>query len=125
ADQLKQLFLNLFLNALDAMAAGGTLSITVRADRPRRGRGGKPSNGFVTVRVPDTGPGIPRDDLPRIFEPFFTTRGQRTWLGLGVCRGSADGHRARLWAEPGPAGVGTAFVIQFPALVSAPVGALR
>ena len=122
ADQLKQLFLNLFLNAFDAMATGGTLSVTVRADRPRRGaRAGKPAGGFVTVRVTDTGPGIPREDLPRIFEPFFTTKTQGTGLGLAICRGIADAHRARLWAEAGPAGVGTAFVVQFPAHVGAPV----
>jgi PAS domain S-box-containing protein len=123
-DQLKQLFLNLLLNALDAMEGlpeGGTLSVTVRADRLRRGRSSKASGGFVTVRVTDTGPGIPRDDLPRIFEPFFTTKAQGTGLGLAISRGIADAHRARLWAEPGPAGVGTAFVIQFPALVGAPV----
>jgi PAS domain S-box-containing protein len=123
-DQLKQLFLNLLLNALDAMDGlpeGGTLSVTGRADRLRRSRGSKMSGGFVTVRVTDTGPGIPRDDLPRIFEPFFTTKAQGTGLGLAICRGIADAHRARLWAEPGPAGVGTAFVIQFPALVGAPV----
>jgi len=123
-DQLKQLFLNLLLNALDAMDAlpeGGTLSVTARVDRLRRGRGAKSSGGFVTVRVTDTGPGIPRDDLSRIFEPFFTTKAQGTGLGLAICRGIADAHRARLWAEPGPAGVGTAFVIQFPALVGAPI----
>jgi len=122
ADQLKQLFLNLFLNAFEAMATGGTLSVTVRADRPRRGsRAGKPAGGFVTVRVTDTGAGIPRDDLPRIFEPFFTTKTRGTGLGLAICRGIADAHRARLWAEVGPAGVGTAFVVQLPALVGAPV----
>ncbi len=112
-DQLKQLFLNLFLNALEAMAGDGTLSVTVRADRER------PDKGFVTVRVTDTGPGIPREDLVRVFEPFFTTKTQGTGLGLAICRSIADAHRAALWAEPGPAGVGTAFVAQFPALVGA------
>jgi len=124
ADQLKQLFLNLFLNAVEAMATGGTLSVTVRADRGRRGsgRGKTPgdAHGFVTVRVMDTGQGIPREDLHRVFEPFFTTKSQGTGLGLAICRGIADAHRARLWAESGPAGVGTAFVIQFPALAGVP-----
>jgi signal transduction histidine kinase len=114
-DQLKQLFLNLFLNGLEAMAAGGTLSISVRADRERSDRG------ILTVRVTDTGPGIPREDIGRVFEPFFTTKAKGTGLGLAICRSIADAHRAALWAEPGPAGVGTAFVIQFPALVGANV----
>ena len=114
-DQLKQLFLNLFLNALEVMTGGGSLSVSVRADRERGDRG------LVTVRVADTGPGIPREDLGRIFEPFFTTKTQGTGLGLAICRSIADAHRASLWAEPGPAGVGTAFVAQFPALVGSAV----
>jgi PAS domain S-box-containing protein len=120
-DQLKQLFLNLFLNALEVMPDGGTLSVSVRADRGPKGRA------LVTVRVTDTGPGIPREDLPRVFEPFFTTKAHGTGLGLAICRGIADAHRAALWAEAGPAGAGTAFVIQLPALVDAPVahGVLR
>jgi signal transduction histidine kinase len=112
-DQLKQLFLNLFLNGLEAMTAGGTLTVTVRADRER------PDRGLVTVRVTDTGPGIPREDLARVFEPFFTTKSSGTGLGLAICRSIADAHRAALWAEPGPAGIGTTFVVQFPALVGA------
>ena len=110
-DQLKQLFLNLFLNGLEAMTAGGTLTITVRADRERADRG------LVTVRVTDTGPGIPREDLARVFEPFFTTKSSGTGLGLAICRSIADAHRAALWADPGPAGLGTTFVVQFPTLV--------
>jgi PAS domain S-box-containing protein len=126
ADQLKQLFLNLFLNALEAMEGGGTLSVTVRADGPGRAgrrplRGAGPAGGLVTVRVTDTGPGIPLEDATRIFEPFFTTKPSGTGLGLAICRGIADAHRARLWAEPGPAGAGTAFVFQVPVLVGARV----
>jgi PAS domain S-box-containing protein len=110
-DQLKQLFLNLFLNGLEAMTAGGTLTVTVRADRERADRG------VITVRVTDTGPGIPREDLGRVFEPFFTTKSTGTGLGLAICRSIADAHRAALWADPGPAGLGTTFVVQFPTLV--------
>jgi PAS domain S-box-containing protein len=110
-DQLKQLFLNLFLNGLEAMTAGGTLTVTVRADRERADRG------LVTVRATDTGSGIPREDLARVFEPFFTTKSSGTGLGLAICRSIADAHRAALWADPGPAGLGTTFVVQFPALV--------
>jgi PAS domain S-box-containing protein len=118
-DQLKQLFLNLFLNGLEAMTAGGTLTVTVRADRERADRG------FVTVRVTDTGPGIPREDLARVFEPFFTTKSSGTGLGLAICRSIADAHRAALWADPGPAGLGTTFVVQFPALVGSVAETVR
>ena len=118
-DQLKQLFLNLFLNGLEAMTAGGTLTVTVRADRER------PDRGLVTVRVTDTGLGIPREDLGRVFEPFFTTKSSGTGLGLAICRSIADAHRAALWAEPGQAGIGTTFVLQFPALVGAMAETVR
>jgi PAS domain S-box-containing protein len=114
-DQLKQLFLNLLMNGLEAMAAGGTLTVTVRTDRERADRG------LLTVRVTDSGPGIPREDLARVFEPFFTTKASGTGLGLAISRSIADAHRAALWAEPGPAGLGTTFVLQFPALVGAPL----
>ena len=118
-DQLKQLFLNLFLNGLEAMTAGGTLTITVRADRERGDRG------LVTVRVTDTGPGIPREDLARVFEPFFTTKSSGTGLGLAICRSIADAHRAALWADPGPAGIGTTFVVQFPTLAGTVAETIR
>jgi signal transduction histidine kinase len=114
SDRLKQLFLNLLLNGFEAMGAGGTLRVTARPDFARQGQG------VVMVRVADTGPGIPREDLARVFEPFFTTKAQGTGLGLAICRTIADAHRAALWVESEP-GVGTTFVIQFPALVGAPV----
>jgi signal transduction histidine kinase len=75
----------------------------------------------LAIRFSDTGTGIAPEVLPRIFEPFFTTKTQGTGLGLAICRGIADAHRAALWAEPGPAGVGTAFVAQFPATAHVPV----
>ena len=70
----------------------GTLSVTVRADRERSGRprGDGDSAGILTVRVTDTGPGIPREDLARVFEPFFTTKSSGTGLGLAICRSIAD-----------------------------------
>jgi PAS domain S-box-containing protein len=114
-DQLKQLFLNVCLNGLEAMVSGGTLTVTARADRER------PDRHLVTVRITDTGPGIAREDLGRVFEPFFTTKTKGTGLGLAICRSIADAHRAALWAEAGPAGVGTAFVAQFPAPVRMPI----
>jgi signal transduction histidine kinase len=110
--QLSQVFLNLLLNAGDAMRGGGRVEV-----RARRERGG------VAVEVQDTGPGIPAPDLPRIFDPFFTTKdpGEGTGLGLAICHrileaaggeiraANAPGGGAcftlRLRAEPGPGGV--------------------
>jgi signal transduction histidine kinase len=91
----------------------------VRADRER------PDRGLLTVRVTDTGPGIPREDLGRIFEPFFTTKSSGTGLGLAICRSIADAHRAALWAESGPAGLGTTLVLQLPTLVGAVAETVR
>ena len=78
--RLAQVFLNLLLNAADAMGGRGRVSVTAAVD---------PEAGRVEVRVADTGPGIPAEDLGRVFEPFFTTKepGQGTGLGLAVCHG--------------------------------------
>src|SRR4030095_2879711 len=82
-DQLQQVFLNLFLNAFDAMPEGGRLRIETRA-----------SEGFAVVGITDSGLGIIELDAKRIFDPFFTTKptGQGTGLGLAVCYGVVTGH---------------------------------
>jgi two-component system NtrC family sensor kinase len=82
-DQLQQVFLNLFLNAFDAMHEGGRLSITTHA-----------TDGFVVVEISDTGQGIGEADAKRIFDPFFTTKptGKGTGLGLAVCYGVVTAH---------------------------------
>jgi signal transduction histidine kinase len=73
--QLKQMFLNLFLNAIQAMPSGGTLSVAaIRKDGPK-----------AVVSVVDTGEGIPENHLDRIFDPFFTTKKSGTGLGLSIC----------------------------------------
>ena len=78
--QATQVFLNLFMNALQAMPKGGKIRVNAKAID-----GGK----FVEIRVQDTGTGIPPEDLPRIFDPFFTTKpaGEGTGLGLSVSYG--------------------------------------
>jgi signal transduction histidine kinase len=79
AEQLRQVFLNLGINAIQAMAAGGALTIATR----RRRRPRDPA-AYVEVVFADTGPGIPRDQLKNLFIPFFTTKEKGTGLGLPI-----------------------------------------
>lgn len=83
--QLRQLFLNLFTNASDAMPGGGTLTIRVKA---------LPDEKKVCIDIADTGTGIPPEVLPRVMEPFYTTKpeGKGTGLGLAICRRIAQEH---------------------------------
>lgn len=86
-EQLKQLFGNLALNAVQAMPNGGKLTLALRS---ADGRGTR--RRAVEVAVEDTGSGIPEADLPRIFEPFYTTRSKGTGLGLAICRQIVEAH---------------------------------
>lgn len=107
--RLQQVFLNLFLNARDAMPDGGTLSLSTRsAEDPD----GEP---VVRVLVADTGTGIPPDRQGRIFDPFFTTKGPRqgTGLGLAVSYGIVREHSGTISVESQP-GQGTTFELRFP-----------
>jgi PAS domain S-box-containing protein len=107
--QLKQLFLNLLLNAIEAMGSGGEL--TIRVTR-RESQGST----WVVTEVSDTGPGIPESLKASIFEPFFTTKPRGSGLGLAICRGIADAHRGTIRAENNPSGPGTAMILEFPAV---------
>lgn len=102
---LQQVFVNLFLNAVQAMPEGGRL--TVRARREAEG---------VRVDVADTGRGIPPEQLDRIFEPFFTTKdpGEGTGLGLSVTYGIIEKHGGRITVESDP-GRGSVFSVFLPA----------
>jgi len=75
--QLKQVFLNLFLNAADAMPQGGEITISTRHDLKSQA---------LVIEVQDTGKGIPAELLDRIFQPFFTTKVKGTGLGLAVSK---------------------------------------
>jgi len=110
--ELRQLLANLLVNAVDAMADGGSLHVRVALGRDwSNGREG------VRITVADTGSGIPRDNLRKIFEPFYTTKKDTgTGLGLWVSRGIVQKHggriRVRSWTE-GRA-TGTVFLIFLP-----------
>lgn len=104
ADQMRQVVLNIVLNAAEAMAAGGTLRLSSRA-----AAGGR----AIELRFADTGPGIPDDVRARVFEPFFTTKRTGTGLGLSIAYGIVERHHGQLRVESTPGG-GTTFVIVLP-----------
>jgi signal transduction histidine kinase len=101
--QLKQLFLNLFLNAIQAMPAGGKLSVTARVQDERK----------AVVMVGDTGEGIAEENLDRIFDPFFTTKKGGTGLGLSICYNIARTHQGDIEVKSKP-GQGTTMLISLP-----------
>ena len=114
--QLQQAFVNLFLNALEAMGPNGTLSVateTISADaRPAR-RGASADRAQLRVAVKDNGAGIPPENLARLFEPFFTTKPDGTGLGLPITRRIILEHRGTITVESQP-GQGTAFQVLLP-----------
>jgi len=107
-NQLKQLFLNLFQNAIEAMGHGGELTVRVR-------RGDTHDMPTVLIEVEDTGPGVPESIRNSIFDPFFTTKEQGTGLGLAICRGITDAHHGTIRADPSDEGHGTTITVEFPA----------
>jgi len=102
--KLQQVFLNLFLNARDAMPRGGWLSVGTRLEGEQ-----------AIVEVADTGSGIPPEHLARIYDPFFTTKpiGKGTGLGLSISYGIVQEHHGTLTCESAP-GHGTRFVLALP-----------
>ena len=106
ANKLQQVFLNLFLNARDAMPSGGMLEVRSAAH-----------NGSVEVEVADTGNGITREHIHKIFDPFFTTKtsGRGTGLGLSVSYGIIKEHAGKIDVRSTP-GRGTSFHVEFPAV---------
>jgi two-component system, NtrC family, sensor kinase len=102
--KLQQVFLNLFLNAKDAMPSGGWLSVITRED-----------DDHVVAEIADTGSGIPNEYLARIYDPFFTTKatGQGTGLGLSITYGIVREHDGTIDCDSG-LGQGTRFILTFP-----------
>jgi signal transduction histidine kinase len=102
--QLNQVFLNLLVNACDAIGRGGNIRIRTR-----------PTEAGVRLEISDDGPGIPEDVQSRIFDPFFTTKpvGVGTGLGLSLSHSIIERHDGRFWVESTP-GQGATFFIELP-----------
>jgi signal transduction histidine kinase len=111
--QLQQVFLNLFLNARDAMPSGGWLTASTRIE-----------DGQVVAEVADTGSGIPPEHLARIYDPFFTTKaiGRGTGLGLSITYGIVHEHEGSIRCDSA-VGQGTRFTLTLP--LSASMAARR
>jgi signal transduction histidine kinase len=106
-ERIKQVVLNLMLNAIQAMPSGGTLTIASLATTAR-------STPQVELRVSDTGVGIPEENLEQLFTPFFTTKGHEgSGLGLLTCHQVVDEHRGTISVES-VVGRGTTFVVSLP-----------
>jgi PAS domain S-box-containing protein len=106
-DQLKQVFLNISLNAIEAMQPdGGTLAVSTALS---------PSQDQVAVAFQDTGPGIPPENLTKVFEPFFTTKSNGTGLGLAICYEIIQRHKGSITVQNSP-GQGALITIWMPLL---------
>jgi len=105
-DQIQQVFLNLILNARDAMPDGGRLEISV-----------KQSDGNVEMHFADTGQGIDAEFKDKVFDPFFTTKGptKGTGLGLSICYSIIKEHGGTIEIDS-EKGKGTRFIIRIPAV---------
>ena len=121
-DQIKQVFLNIMLNAFDAMEDGGTLTVSTEWVRPLHGSQ-LTLDGFgeaprVNVMFEDTGRGIDPEQLDRIFEVYYTSKSTGTGLGLPIALQIVEKHGGRITAESEP-GAGTTFILSLPALEAA------
>jgi signal transduction histidine kinase len=100
--QLKQVFLNIILNAAQAMEGSGKLSITTITERKQ-----------IKVKIRDTGPGIPPEVVKNIFSPFFTTKEKGTGLGLAISYGIIERHSGKIDVDT-ELGKGSTFVVSLP-----------
>ncbi|MBU1044886.1 MAG: hypothetical protein KJ915_10875 [Candidatus Omnitrophica bacterium] len=100
--QIKQVFMNVFINAAEAMVGGGLLTINVLTQ-----------GSMVIVEISDTGLGIEKNNLDKLFEPFFTTKVKGVGLGLAICKEIIENHCGKIDLESKP-GKGTKFTISLP-----------
>jgi signal transduction histidine kinase len=105
SDQIHQVFLNLLLNAVQAIEGEGTIRVEIG-----------PRDGYASVIVSDTGRGIPAQHLPNIFRPFYTTKGNGTGLGLSLARRIVEEHHGRIEVSS-VVGKGSRFEVVLPILM--------
>ena len=115
AEQLRQVFLNLGLNALQAMDGGGATPGTLEIVTTRRRRSRLGYGSFAEIRFRDSGVGIPRDKLKNLFIPFFTTKSRGTGLGLAISQRIVTQHGGTIEVRSSP-GKGSTFSVFLPAL---------
>lgn len=108
-NQMQQVFMNLFLNALQTMPEGGEL--TVEVDRKDS------QSGWLQVRVKDTGKGIIPEHLPKIFDPFFTSKSKGLGLGLSITHKIIEAHGGKIEVENAP-GKGATFILNLPVVIN-------
>lgn len=109
-DQMKQVFLNIALNGIQACKKGGTLSVNLRC-------GDDPS--LIVLEFIDTGEGIPEDISDKLYDPFFTTRPDGTGLGLSISRSIVESHSGSIYHRT-ETGKGSSFFIEVPRRTIAP-----
>ena len=102
-DRMSQCLLNLYLNGIQAMPDGGTLTIGFVAD----------DSGYARITVTDTGKGIMPEEVDKIFDPYFTTKKSGTGLGLAIVYKIVEAHQGQIEVKSTP-GRGTRFTLKFP-----------
>ena len=103
-----QALLNIFLNAIDAMPGGGSLTVGSRVKELN-----PPSNPIFEISIQDTGCGIAKEDLPHIFEPFYSKKTNGTGLGLAITQGIIQEHGGKIKVTS-TVNEGTTFTIELP-----------
>jgi len=109
-ERLRQVLVNLCLNALEAVGPGGQVCVSCAVRAPEEPEGADP---WVEILVDDDGPGIPEADRDRIFEPFFTTKAKGSGLGLSIVHAIVTQHDGTIQAEDRPGG-GARIVLRLP-----------
>ena len=108
-DQLKQVFLNLCFNSIEAMQDGGVLRIALGTEMNQ-----KTGSASVLVHISDTGPGLPQVDKNRIFDPFVTSKANGSGLGLAICKAIIEQHKGTIQARNCDHGSGAHFIVGLP-----------